>query len=268
MAGRFQSPDPANAGADPSNPQSWNGYSYVYNNPLSYTDPSGMFVCVSCDVDETGNPVAIGIAAAIDIGELLAGLFLGGGPPPSIAPSLATPSSPILQPSPDFDSQGWNEQIPQGDPDGLYDPGSLWNERVPIGGGFGGAFGGGSLASSIGIQMPNPWILSAVDPNVQIQSWYGRLLEHLEKIELTPDSPAVPHWRGEVRNFARQIMNKAEQVTKGRRAGALEKYLERLGITAEDLSQYLRTPIIFIDTCQMAPDQPGCLLRRSPGPIY
>ena len=27
--GRFQSPDPANAGANPSNPQSWNGYAYV-----------------------------------------------------------------------------------------------------------------------------------------------------------------------------------------------------------------------------------------------
>ncbi|HUO30001.1 MAG TPA: RHS repeat-associated core domain-containing protein [Bryobacteraceae bacterium] len=40
--GRFQSPDPGNAGADPSNPQSWNMYSYVNNNPLSYTDPSGM----------------------------------------------------------------------------------------------------------------------------------------------------------------------------------------------------------------------------------
>ena len=36
--GRFQSPDPANAGADPSNPQSWNGYSYVGNNPLSGRD--------------------------------------------------------------------------------------------------------------------------------------------------------------------------------------------------------------------------------------
>jgi RHS repeat-associated protein len=39
--GRFLSSDPENAGADPSNPLTWNGYSYVGNNPLALTDPSG-----------------------------------------------------------------------------------------------------------------------------------------------------------------------------------------------------------------------------------
>ena len=43
--GRFTSPDPWNAGADPMNPQSWNMYAYVYNNPLNATDPSGMYRC-------------------------------------------------------------------------------------------------------------------------------------------------------------------------------------------------------------------------------
>jgi RHS repeat-associated protein len=44
--GRWISPDPAGVSAvDPSNPQSWNRYSYVLNNPLGYTDPLGLF-CV------------------------------------------------------------------------------------------------------------------------------------------------------------------------------------------------------------------------------
>jgi len=33
------SPDPHNAGADATNPQSWNMYSYVMNNPTNYVDP-------------------------------------------------------------------------------------------------------------------------------------------------------------------------------------------------------------------------------------
>ena len=40
--GRFISPDPANAGADATDPQSWNAYAYVRNNPLALVDPSGM----------------------------------------------------------------------------------------------------------------------------------------------------------------------------------------------------------------------------------
>ncbi len=45
VLGRFNSPDPGNIGASLYNPQTWNGYSYVANNPLNSADPSG-----ACDV--------------------------------------------------------------------------------------------------------------------------------------------------------------------------------------------------------------------------
>jgi len=41
--GRWIRPDPAGlAAVDPSNPQTWNRYAYVHNNPLSFTDPLGL----------------------------------------------------------------------------------------------------------------------------------------------------------------------------------------------------------------------------------
>jgi RHS repeat-associated protein len=44
--GRWPSPDPAGLTAEnPANPQSWNRYAYVLNNPLSLTDPLGLDTC-------------------------------------------------------------------------------------------------------------------------------------------------------------------------------------------------------------------------------
>jgi len=50
--GRFTSPDPMNAGADLLDPQSWNAYAYVRNNPLALVDPMGL-----CTFDAEGNAV-------------------------------------------------------------------------------------------------------------------------------------------------------------------------------------------------------------------
>ncbi len=46
--GRFTSPDPHNEGAQLVDPQSWNMYAYVGNNPLRYVDPDGQdrHVCI------------------------------------------------------------------------------------------------------------------------------------------------------------------------------------------------------------------------------
>jgi RHS repeat-associated protein len=58
--GRFMSADPGNAGADFTNPQSWNAYAYVLGNPLNSVDPTGMdtiiVVCVNPASGETGQP--------------------------------------------------------------------------------------------------------------------------------------------------------------------------------------------------------------------
>jgi len=48
VQGRWVTPDPAGlAAVDPTNPQTWNRYAYVINNPLSYVDPMGLYT--KCD---------------------------------------------------------------------------------------------------------------------------------------------------------------------------------------------------------------------------
>jgi RHS repeat-associated protein len=52
--GRFTSPDEPLADQDPGDPQSWNLYGYVRNNPLRFTDPSGR-ECVTLDNGTQGD---------------------------------------------------------------------------------------------------------------------------------------------------------------------------------------------------------------------
>jgi len=52
--GRWLSPDPAGLdAADPSDPQTWNMYAYVRNNPTTFTDPDGQEM--NCTQDQNGN---------------------------------------------------------------------------------------------------------------------------------------------------------------------------------------------------------------------
>lgn len=46
---RFDQPDPSDGSYDLSNPQSLNRYSYTLNDPVGYTDPSGLVPCWNVD---------------------------------------------------------------------------------------------------------------------------------------------------------------------------------------------------------------------------
>jgi RHS repeat-associated protein len=60
--GRWLSPDPSGLDAvDPSNPQSWNRYAYVRNNPLSLTDPTGLDFYLKCTSSDNSGCVQVQI---------------------------------------------------------------------------------------------------------------------------------------------------------------------------------------------------------------
>jgi len=97
---RFVTPDPAgNFVADSTNPQSWNMYSYVFNNPLALVDPSGTDACDSFDdsgCDDSG---------LIDVN---VGWY---GPDPSLPPPpyFPPPATPVPNPTAGaYGNQGGN----------------------------------------------------------------------------------------------------------------------------------------------------------------
>src|SRR5207237_2082070 len=83
--GRFLSADPGNAGANPADPQSWNGYAYVGNNPLTFTDPSGLGFWSDF----------AGFIGQILGGWLLNGVGLGGGGIGNIGGTLGGCGGPL-----------------------------------------------------------------------------------------------------------------------------------------------------------------------------
>ena len=95
--GRFLSVDPASAGADPTNPQSWNAYSYVLNNPLSNTDPNGQDICADgsyadvCVTDQGLPPIdTVPFPAAPYTPPPPAAINPGLVQPPSLPPKTGT----------------------------------------------------------------------------------------------------------------------------------------------------------------------------------
>jgi RHS repeat-associated protein len=127
--GRWMSPDPYSGSYNMRNPQSFNRYSYVLNNPLAGVDPSGL----DCDLAVSRG----GVSAKDDDGvcdcdgDCGGGGGGGGGDPISVAPGGPTapgcnsPTCTTVPPGPPDPSPG---------PDPIYGPGSL---PAPPGGGGG-----------------------------------------------------------------------------------------------------------------------------------
>ena len=85
--GRWPTPDPAGmAAVDPTNPQTWNRYAYVGNNPLAYVDPSGMNECAP---NNSASPAANqpscfkGAAGTMMPGEYPVSFYFGSSPVPT-----------------------------------------------------------------------------------------------------------------------------------------------------------------------------------------
>ncbi len=89
--GRFTGPDVPLLDQSPANPQSWNLYGYVRNNPLVYTDPTGQF----CWFGRLGNTCEEEAReqAAMEIPlEPLPQPLPGTTPPPGPAPAVTNPN--------------------------------------------------------------------------------------------------------------------------------------------------------------------------------
>jgi RHS repeat-associated protein len=69
--GRFMSADQLGPGQHPGNPQSWNLYSYVLNNPLKLVDPSGEFTCDKTVSDQQCDHFQAGLDKAQDAADAL-----------------------------------------------------------------------------------------------------------------------------------------------------------------------------------------------------
>ena len=81
--GRFTSIDPENAGADPEDPQTWNAYAYVGNNPLNLVDPDGKAAgaAIAACVAHPGCRGAAGavVGAGVSVFTYAVGNFFTGG---------------------------------------------------------------------------------------------------------------------------------------------------------------------------------------------
>jgi RHS repeat-associated protein len=168
-AGRFMSADPYHGSFDLSNPQSLNRYSYVSNNPLSFTDPSGLDGdnpisvagglggCVGAAASEGVNIVA-DIGCGISLFRDIASLFS----PPSFTGTLQP--RPSGTGAPNWDGNfGESNGLPVNGP--VFGGGIGGALGIPSGGCEFGACGGGFTqgSGSTGVSLGTTFI---VPPNL------------------------------------------------------------------------------------------------------
>jgi RHS repeat-associated protein len=115
--GRWPSPDPAGlAAVDSTNPQSWNRYAYVLNNPLALVDPLGMNDCAPGEHTCANNNGGIPDEGGIDL--FGANNFWDGTPYIGLGGGNNGVNRPI--------------SIPIFMPTGLYLQGSFLLDGVPV----------------------------------------------------------------------------------------------------------------------------------------
>ena len=133
---RFLSPD--TIVPNPYNPQDLNRFSYVRNNPIRYTDPTGHFCS---DPEDLWSPGCDG----------------SGNPPPVTTPPPAPAPVVIINPDPLDDGQEQDDPTPTPDP---IDGGLRWPDYISINGATGWPFGLVGLDIQVTRDYYNNWYLS------------------------------------------------------------------------------------------------------------
>jgi len=93
QAGRWTSPDPYNGSMSVGNPQSFNRYSYVENQPTNFVDPSGLFLEVVCLPNHWDPSTATLTAGACFV--IFSGVGLGSGGMPQPVGTIPFENPPV-----------------------------------------------------------------------------------------------------------------------------------------------------------------------------